>query len=174
MSTFYGQPKLEDVVSDLQDPYLLGDEWDMVAANLNTATDMYINQDSGRVRVKWLRNTGSPALAAGEIVMLDVSEGNSYDVEQGTAGSVGYAIVSPFITVTVPTGSKFCGIIKGETDVLCGGAITVGASVGITTAGRGLTNDLSSAALQKTAFGRCIETGASGVLSKVIVDFVVR
>ena len=170
MTNFYGQPRLDEVVSSTQDPYLLGDEFHVASANYDSATDTLVNQDSGPLTVKWLRNTGTTALAAGELVMLDVSEGNCHDVEQATAGSVPYAVVSPFITTTVPTGSKFCGVIKGECDVLAGGVIAPGAACGVTTAGRALTNDLSTATLQKHAFGRCIETAASGELSKVLVD----
>lgn len=172
MSEFFGKPRLGYKEDSVQQPGLLGDEFDVVVSDYIPDLDMYSNENAGRIRVKWLKNTSESALKPGSIVKSDAANDMAHDVTQAGADQPARAVVDPFLSEDVAAGEKFLGVIYGEIDVLSSAAITKGASISSAANGKAVTNDLSTVAKLAGACGVMIEAAtAADQLRRAFVDF---
>jgi hypothetical protein len=172
MSELVGVPRLGVKESSTQQPGRLGDEFDLLVGEQDDATDMFITTNGGRVRVKWLRNTGATPIPPGAQVKRDTAGNMSHDVVIGTAAAPACAIADPYLKTSIAQGEKFLGIIEGEVDVLVSAAIAKGATIGTAANGKVATNALGAFADSLHACGVMIEAAtADGQLRKAVVDF---
>lgn len=172
MSTFFGSPQLGRVLDIVQQPGLLGDEYDVVPHEYDATTGMLSNSNAGRVRVKLLRNTSGGTLAPGSIVKRDTASDMAHDVVNAGAADPGCAVVDPFLTASVADDERFLGIIYGECDVLTSAAISKGATLGTAASGKAVTNAVTTVADTLHIFGVMIEAATdANQLRKAFVDF---
>jgi hypothetical protein len=112
MSTFTARYGLGYKVLTDQEPSLLGDEAETIAQTYDAKKAMYINTNSGRVRHRWVKNTGALPLKPGSYVMADVANNLDTDVVRADASGVAIGIVDPFLKKDVAPGEKFNIIVR--------------------------------------------------------------
>lgn len=172
MSEFVGMQQLGFVDTSNQQDVQLGDEYDIVVTNHTAGDNSDVVSNSGRVRIKLLKNTSGGTLAAGTFVKSNTSGNMAYEVTGSAADNPSRAVVDPTLTAAVPNGAKFFGVIYGETKVLSGAAITKGATLAAGTGGKAVTNDLSTVAKLAGAAGVALEAAAGAdALTRAFVDF---
>lgn len=172
MSEFVGTPRLGYKESALNQAAKLGDEFDTIYQEYDSATDMFIEQGASRVRVQWVQNTSGGALVPGQLVKRDTSGSMEHDVTGCGAAEIPCGIVDPTLQSNVADDEKFLMVTHGITDVLCSAAISKGAALGTAASGKAVTNALDTVAKLTYAFGVLIEQAtADGQLRKALVDF---
>jgi hypothetical protein len=144
MTTFHGRYALGQKVKaadSAQEPGLLGDERDDVVFRVDSSTDMQYSENSGRVRVKWVKNTSGSALKPGSLVSWDLSGARGdTDVVQCTNASVPCGIVDPFLTSDVADDELFLIVTKADrVSVLSGAAFSRRANLVVNSAGKAVT-----------------------------------
>lgn len=112
MSTFHARYGLGTKMLTVQEPGLLGDEAETVAQTYDAKLQMYDNTNAGRVRHRWVQNTGLVPLQPGSQVMADVANDLDTDVVQADAAGVVLGIVDPFLPGPVAPQEKFNIIIR--------------------------------------------------------------
>jgi hypothetical protein len=143
MTSFHGRFQLGYKTSSTQEPGLLGDEYDLTAVTLDTATDMLNNTNSGRVTVRWVQNKSGAAIVPGTLVAADVADDLDINVKTCGVSDNPIGIADPFLTSNVADGESFFIVtranrIKAKTSAAyTKGASLQGDSVGKLAAGAG-------------------------------------
>lgn len=165
MSQHIGKHPLGYKESGTQEDGLLGDSWETVDADKATGSNLIINLNPNRVRVKWVKNTGSVAIVPASAVQVDIANDMAHSVKSVVnAGEPACGICDPFLTSNVAAGEKFLIITDGITDIKCGEAIAVGAPIGV--------GALGVAIKAANAFGRLIEAATvAAQIRKAVVSF---
>jgi hypothetical protein len=164
MTTFHARYGLGTKMLTVQEPGLLGDEAETVAQTYDAKLQMYDNTNAGRVRHRWVQNTGLVPLKPGSFVMADVANDLDTDVVQADAAGVAIGIVDPFLTEDVAPQEKFNIIIRALRIPVLVGAVAVvkGARLESNAAGAGVVS----------ATDRSVRAHAAG-LPNTLVDCVV-
>jgi hypothetical protein len=145
MTSFHGRFQLGYKTSSTQEPGLLGDEYDLTAQTLDTATDMLNNTNSGRVTVRWVQNLSGAAIVPGTLVTADVANALDVNVKTCGSGDQPIGIADPFLTSNVANGESFFIVTRANrvlaktSAAYTKGASLQGDSVGKLAAGAGET-----------------------------------
>lgn len=137
MTTFHNRIKLGTVLNTTQQPGILGDEADVTAFTVDSATGIENNTNSGRVRVKVVKNTSGGTLAAGILVKPDATGNIDTDVTTCGVSDSPCGIVDPYLSAAVPAGAMFLIVISASRiPVKTGAAYSKGVSLRPNSAGK--------------------------------------
>lgn len=140
MSEFHGQMGLGYKTASTQQDSKLGDEWDAPVMRWDAANDMWVSDNSGRVRVKWVQNTNGSALKPGSIVTRDAAGEMDINVTACDASKQPCGIVDPFLTEDVADDERFLIVLQAsKIQVLSGAAFTKNAVLTSNAAGKAVT-----------------------------------
>ena len=165
MSNFIGKWPLGYKEAGSQEDGLLGDSYETVDAEVLTGSNLILNTNPNRVRVKWVKNTGVTAIVPGSAVQIDSSVDMAWGVKSVvSAGEPACGICDPFLSSNVAAGEKFLIVTDGIVDVKCGAAIAVGTPIGV--------GALGVAIAAANAYGRLIEASSGAAqIRRAIVSF---
>lgn len=130
MTTFHGRFALDYKTSSLQEPGLLGDEFDTTAYTEDASTGMLVNTNSGRFTVRWVQNLSGSAIVPGTLVAADAA--NAVDINVKTCGvsDTPIGIACPFLKSNVANGESFYIVVRANRiNARSGAAFTKGASL---------------------------------------------
>ncbi len=144
---------------------LLGDSYETVDAEALSESNLILNVNPIRVRVKWVKNTGAVAIVPGSAVQIDTANDMAYSVKSVVnAGEPACGICDPYLTSNVAAGEKFLIVTDGIVDVKVGAAIAVGTPIGV--------GALGVAIAAADAYGRLIEAStAASQIRRAVVSF---
>jgi hypothetical protein len=122
---------------------------------------MLVNTNSGRIRVKLVKNTSGGTLAPGVLVMPDVAGNIDTDVVLCGASGLPCGIVDPYLPSAVPAGAMFL-MVKEASRVL----VTTGAAY---SKGVGLRQDAAGKAIAGTSeYMRALEASTGANQAKAV------
>lgn len=158
-------------VSD-QQPGALGEEFTVVPSIFDSRGDVYVESESGAVRLKLVKNNSGAVMAPGKVVKRDTSGNMAYDVVLAGSAEPGCGIVDPSLTSNVPIGAKFLIVTRGKTKVLVGGSnLTKGNTIQSGAAGVNVVDAVSTVGDLAAAHGVVLEAGTASTLAAAYVDF---